>query len=200
LVNLLPRFYELTEGNIYLDGVSIEQYHLEDLRRQFAFVSQHTVLFDDTVANNIAYAMPEKNECRDTDLMRAAEAAHAREFIEQLPEGFDTRIGEDGALLSGGQRQRLSIARALLKNAPILILDEATASLDTHSENHIQQAMQDLMQERTALVIAHRLSTVEKADHILVMDEGEIVESGTHTELLRKSGAYAALYHAQFKE
>src|SRR3990167_1345555 len=197
LMNLLPRFYEINSGEISIDGVNINTYQLAELRKQFAFVSQDTTLFDDTVANNIAYGQaPLAKE----KIMRAAQAAHATEFISQLPSGFDSKIGEDGVLLSGGQRQRIAIARALLKDAPILVLDEATASLDVHSERQIQLALDDLMKDRTVLVIAHRLSTVENADCILVLDEGKIVETGTHQALLEKEGVYAELYRAQFKE
>lgn len=198
LVNLLPRFYEINQGVITIDGENIAQYQLAELRKQLAFVSQDTILFDDTVANNIAYGSASTPN-RD-HIIRAANAAHASEFIAQLPEGFDSKIGEDGVLLSGGQRQRIAIARALLKDAPILILDEATASLDVHSERHIQAALDDLMKDRTVLVIAHRLSTVENADCIIVMDDGDIVETGTHRSLLEQDGVYAALYKAQFKE
>src|SRR3990167_7918552 len=197
LMNLLPRFYEIESGDILIDGVNINVYQLADLRKQFAFVSQDTTLFDDTVANNIAYGqLPVDKE----KIIRAAIAAHATEFISQLPDGFDSKIGEDGVLLSGGQRQRIAIARALLKDAPILVLDEATASLDVHSERQIQLALDDLMKDRTVLVIAHRLSTVENADCIVVLEEGKIVETGTHHNLLEKEGVYAALYRAQFKE
>lgn len=198
LVNLLPRFYEITSGSITIDDVNIDVYQLAELRKQFAFVSQDTTLFDDTVANNIAYGStgPVDRE----KIIRAATAAHAMEFISQMQNGLDTKIGEDGVLLSGGQRQRIAIARALLKDAPILILDEATASLDVHAERHIQSALEDLIKDRTVLVIAHRLSTVENADRIIVLDEGEIVESGTHQSLLEKEGVYTALYRAQFKE
>ncbi len=198
LMNLLPRFYEINSGEITIDGVNINVYRLAELRKQFAYVSQDTTLFDDTVANNIAYGSIEPVH-RD-DIIRAADAAHATEFIAQLPQGFDSKIGEDGVLLSGGQRQRIAIARALLKSAPILVLDEATASLDVHAERHIQQALEDLMKDRTVLVIAHRLSTVENADCIIVLDDGEIVETGTHQSLLDKEGVYAALYRAQFNE
>lgn len=198
LMNLLPRFYEINGGDITIDNINIHACPLIDLRKQFAFVSQDTILFDDTIANNIAYGLPAPVDREK--IIKAAEAAHALEFILQQPEGFDAKIGEDGVLLSGGQRQRIAIARALLKDAPILILDEATSSLDVHSERHIQVALEDLMKDRTVLIIAHRLSTVENADRIVVLDEGEIVEMGTHHDLLQKNGAYAALYHAQFKE
>lgn len=197
LMNLLPRFYEVASGEITIDGVNINEYCLLDLRQQFAVVSQDTMLFDDTVANNIAYGM--SSSIDRERIIHAAEAAHALEFILKLPQGFDSKIGEDGVLLSGGQRQRIAIARAILKNAPILILDEATASLDTHSERHIQMALEVLMKNRTVLIIAHRLSTVENADNIIVLDEGEIVETGTHHTLLENNGIYAALYQSQFK-
>ena len=198
LMNLIPRFYEINAGEITIDGVSTNVYPLAELRSQFAFVSQDTILFDDTVANNIAYGLPAPVDREK--IIAAAEAAHATEFILQLPQGFDSKIGEDGVLLSGGQRQRIAIARALLKDAPILILDEATASLDVHAERHIQMALEDLMKDRTVLIIAHRLSTVENADRIIVLDEGDIVETGTHHSLLENEGVYAALYKAQFKE
>ncbi|HLD84335.1 MAG TPA: lipid A export permease/ATP-binding protein MsbA [Coxiellaceae bacterium] len=197
LVNLIPRFYEPTAGDITLDGVNVRDYCLADLRKQFAFVSQDTVLFDDTVFNNIAYGLENVDQ---QSVIKAATAAHAIEFIEQLPNGFDTKIGEAGVLLSGGQRQRIAIARALLKNAPLLILDEATASLDAHAEKHIQAALDELMQSRTVLVIAHRLSTVEKADRIIVLENGVIVEIGTHAALLENAGAYAGLYRAQLQK
>ncbi|MCX7126003.1 MAG: lipid A export permease/ATP-binding protein MsbA [Gammaproteobacteria bacterium] len=198
LMNLIPRFYEINAGEITIDGVNTNVYPLAELRSQFAFVSQDTILFDDTVANNIAYGLPAPVDREK--IIAAAEAAHATEFILQLPQGFDSKIGEDGVLLSGGQRQRIAIARALLKDAPILILDEATASLDVHAERHIQMALEDLMKDRTVLIIAHRLSTVENADRIIVLDEGDIVETGTHHSLLENEGVYAALYKAQFKE
>jgi subfamily B ATP-binding cassette protein MsbA len=198
LVNLLPRFYDGFSGSICIDGIDIRSLHLKDLRNQFALVSQQVMLFNDTIAHNIAYGrLAEANE---NEIICAAEAAHAMEFIKQLPEGLNTLVGENGVLLSGGQRQRIAIARALLKNAPILILDEATSALDTEAERHIQAALEKLMQNRTTLVIAHRLSTVEKADKILVLDGGHIVEQGTHQTLLAQNGYYARLYKMQFKD
>jgi len=198
LINLLPRFYEVGSGEIILDDHNVSDYRLEDLRNQFALVSQNTMLFDDTVAKNIAYSMSE--DITRQQIEEAANAAHAMEFINQLPDGLDTLIGEDGVLLSGGQRQRIAIARALLKNAPVLILDEATSALDTQSERHIQEALECLMEQRTTLVIAHRLSTIEKADWILVMQEGVIVEQGTHNQLMNLDGAYATLHGMRFEE
>lgn len=198
LVNLLPRFYEADTGCIRLDGHDIRELRLANLRSHMALVSQHVTLFNDTIAHNIAYGALD-TASRD-DLVRAAKAAHALEFIEKLPEGFDTLVGENGVLLSGGQRQRLAIARAILKDAPILILDEATSALDTESERHIQAALEELMQNRTTLVIAHRLSTIERADRIVVLSQGRIVESGRHDELLARGGHYAALYRHQFSE
>jgi subfamily B ATP-binding cassette protein MsbA len=196
LVSLLPRFYDPQEGNVLLDGHDVRGYKLRDLRRQVALVSQDVVLFDDTVANNIAYGALAKHS--RADIERAAEAAFVAEFAAALPQGLDTRVGERGALLSGGQRQRIAIARALLKDAPVLILDEATSALDTESERRIQAALTRLMRGRTTLVIAHRLSTVEHADRIVAMREGNIVESGTHAELLARGGYYASLYKMQF--
>lgn len=196
LVNLLPRFYDHFTGKILLDGIDIRELKLSHLRAQFAFVSQHVTLFNDTIAHNIAYG--NLSMVSESMIRRAAKAAHAMEFIDQLPNGLNTLVGENGVLLSGGQRQRIAIARALLKNAPFLILDEATSALDTEAERHIQAALEELMHNRTTLVIAHRLSTVEKASKILVLDKGCIVEMGTHKELLSKSGYYAKLHSLQF--
>lgn len=198
LVNLLPRFYAHFTGDILLDGVSTREYRLTDLRRQFAMVSQHVILFNDTLRNNIAYGSFQ--DASEDAIKQAAKAAYALDFIEALPHGLDTLVGENGVLLSGGQRQRIAIARAILKNAPIFILDEATSALDTESERYIQSALDHFMQDRTTLVIAHRLSTVEHADKIIVLDEGRIVETGTHTDLLLRDGPYAKLYRMQFKE
>lgn len=196
LIRLVPRFYEPSGGCITLDGVALDDYPLADLRRQVAMVGQKVVLFDDTIAANIAYGM----QASDAQVRAAAEAANAWEFIERLPEQLQTRVGENGALLSGGQRQRLAIARAILRDAPVLILDEATAALDNESERLVQDALQRLMPDRTTLVIAHRLSTIEHADQVLVMDQGRIVERGTHAELLALGGLYERLYNMQFRE
>lgn len=198
LVNLLPRFYEPTSGRILLDGRPLTEYSLKALRDQISLVSQEVVLFNDTIANNIAYGAL-RGAPREA-IERAAHAAHVDEFAGQLPQGLDSRVGDRGVLLSGGQRQRIAIARALLKDAPVLILDEATSALDTQSERHIQQALEQLMQDRTTFVIAHRLSTIENADRIIVMSEGRIVESGTHAELLAADGHYAALHRLQFRD
>lgn len=195
LVNLLPRFYDLQGGKILLDGVSLQDYQLANLRQQFAYVGQNITLFNDSVRNNIAYGV--LRNASDERILAAAKAAHALEFIEKLPQGLDTEIGENGTLLSGGQKQRLAIARAILADTPVLILDEATSALDTQSERYIQDALNTLLSGRTTFMIAHRLSTIEQADKILVMDQGRIVEAGTHKALLEKNGVYAALQHLQ---
>ena len=195
LMALVPRFYEAESGQIFLDDVPIQHLTLANLRAQIAYVSQDIVLFNDTVAANIAYGC--NAQCTEAQIIAAAEHAQALEFIRELPQGLHTLIGENGARLSGGQRQRIAIARALLKNAPILILDEATSALDTQSERKVQQALDALRQGRTAFVIAHRLSTIENADRIIVIERGRIVESGTHNELLAQSSLYASLYRMQ---
>lgn len=195
IANLLTRFYDIDSGAINIDGENIQNYTLASLRDQVAVVSQKVHLFNVSIADNIAYAS-EDNFTRD-DIIKAAETANAMEFINQFPEGLDTVVGENGALLSGGQRQRIAIARALLRNAPILILDEATSALDTESERHIQSALDELQKNRTSIVIAHRLSTIEQADQILVVDQGEIVERGTHAELLEKQEIYYSLSKMQ---
>jgi len=197
LIRLLPRFYEANSGEILLDGQPIGEYRLSDLRRQIALVGQRVMLFDDTIAANIAYGQPGIEPDR---VRAAADAANASEFIDRLPEGMNTRIGENGGLLSGGQRQRLAIARAILRDAPILILDEATAALDNESERLVQDALNHLIPDRTTLVIAHRLSTVEHADQVLVLDDGRLVEQGTHLQLLARGGLYAHLHRMQFRE
>lgn len=198
LVSLLPRFYDWQKGLIRLDGHDIRSFELESLRKQFALVSQQVTLFNDTVANNIAYG--DNRGTPMAKIIEAAKLAHALEFIEALPDGFDTEIGENGVRLSGGQRQRIAIARAILKDSPILILDEATSALDTESERAIQQALEALMRNRTTFVIAHRLSTIENSDKVLVLEQGQVVEFGTHRELLERNGRYAALQRAQFSE
>jgi subfamily B ATP-binding cassette protein MsbA len=194
LVNLLPRFYDAATGSVRIDGHDVREYELVNLREQIALVSQDVVLFDDTIRNNIAFG----RELPDAAIERAAEAAHVLEFARGQPGGLDALVGERGVLLSGGQRQRIAIARALLKDAPILILDEATSALDTEAERHIQAALAQLLRNRTTFVIAHRLSTVEQADRIIVLDAGSIVESGTHPELLALGGLYAQLHRMQF--
>jgi subfamily B ATP-binding cassette protein MsbA len=195
--NLIPRFYDVTEGSISIDGHDIRDLRVESLRSLMGIVTQETILFDDTVRNNIAYGhkdMPEEK------IMEAAKAAFAHDFIKELPQGYDTEIGERGFNLSGGQRQRLSIARAILKNAPILILDEATSALDPESEKLVQEALNNLMKDRTSIVIAHRLPTIRDADRIIAMSEGLIAEEGTHEELLAKNGLYSALWNRQFQD
>jgi len=198
LVALLPRFYDPTDGEILLDGEPIDHYRLQNLRRQISLVSQDITLFNESIANNIAYGS--ENETSREEIEQVARAAHVMEFVDDLPRGLDTIVGDRGVLLSGGQRQRIAIARALLKDAPVLILDEATSALDTESERHIQNALEQLMHGRTTLVIAHRLSTVERADSIVVMHEGKIVEKGTHAELLDLGGYYSNLYKMQFRD
>lgn len=198
IANLITRFYEIDSGNIYLDDHKIQEYTLNNLREQCAIVSQQVHLFNDTIANNIAYAAKDKYSREQIEA--AAKAAYAMEFIEKMPQGLDTVIGENGVSLSGGQRQRLAIARALLRNSPVLVLDEATSALDTESERAIQAALDELQKDRTVLVIAHRLSTIENADEILVVDQGEIIERGSHKVLLEKGGAYKQLYQMQFSE
>jgi len=198
LASLLPRFYDFTDGDIRIDGTSIRDYTLASLRDNIALVSQDVVLFNDSIRNNLAYG--QLRTASEEEIVAAAEAAHVMHFVRDLPDGMDTMVGDRGALLSGGQRQRIAIGRALLKNAPILILDEATSSLDTQSERRIQDALAILMQDRTTLVIAHRLSTVEKADKIIVLDDGMAVEAGTHSELLALNGQYAALHRLQFSD
>lgn len=197
LVNILPRFYDPDSGRVTIDGRDIRDLTLASLRGAIGLVSQETTLFADTVRNNIAYGRPDRS---DDEIRAAARAAYADGFVEELPRGYDTHIGESGLQLSGGQRQRLAIARAILKDAPILILDEATSALDSESEALVQKALENLMRDRTTLVIAHRLSTVMRADRIAVMDRGRIVETGTHAELLERGGLYRRLYELQFRE
>lgn len=198
LVSLLPRFYDVSMGAILLDGRDIREYSLQDLRQQISFVGQDVVLFDDTIAGNIAYGA--LANASHQEIERAAELAHVNSFAADMANKLDSEVGEDGNLLSGGQRQRIAIARAILKDSPVLILDEATSSLDSESERHVQSALQELMAGRTTLIIAHRLSTVEQADRIVVMSDGRIVESGTHSQLLAAGGHYASLYRLQFAD
>jgi subfamily B ATP-binding cassette protein MsbA len=196
LAHLVPRFYQPSGGRILVDGHDLRDVTLDSLRANIALVSQDVALFNDTVAANIAYGA--RATASESEVMAAAEAAHALGFIREMPQGLGTVVGENGVRLSGGQRQRLAIARTLLKNAPILILDEATSALDSESERQVQAALEQLMRGRTTLVIAHRLSTIEKADRIVVLDQGRIVETGTHAELLRHGGVYARLHRIQF--
>lgn len=198
LVSLIPRFYNVTDGSISIDGVDVKDLSLFALRKNIALVSQHVTLFNDTIAHNIAYGALET--ATEEGIIAAAKAAHAYEFIDKLPRKFDTVVGENGLLLSGGQRQRLAIARAFLKNAPILILDEATSALDTESERHIQDAMAELLKDRTTFIIAHRLSTVENVDLIVAMDKGKIVEVGSHSDLIEANGIYSGLHKLQFSK
>jgi subfamily B ATP-binding cassette protein MsbA len=195
LTNLIPRFYEISQGELRIDDIDIQRVSFASLRRQMAMVTQQTILFNDTIRNNIAYG---HSDCPEEKIVEAARFAYALDFILELPRGFDTVIGEGGARLSGGQQQRISIARAILKDAPILILDEATSALDTESEREVQKALENLMRNRTTIVIAHRLSTIKNADRIVVLKEGQIVEQGTHEQLLRRRGEYSALYNLQF--
>ena len=197
LVNLLPRFYDVNKGQILIDGHDIRKVTIKSLRDQMALVTQQTILFNDTARNNIAYG---SLKCSDQEIIEAAKAANAHDFIQRLPQGYETIIGEQGVKLSGGERQRLSIARALLKNAPILILDEATSSLDSDSETEVQKALEELMRGRTVFVIAHRLSTIRNAHRIIVLSDGQIVEEGTHEELIALGGEYRRLYDLQFKD
>jgi subfamily B ATP-binding cassette protein MsbA len=195
VLNLIPRFYDVTAGRVTIDGTDIRDVTLSSLRRNIALVSQEVMLFDDTIRANIAYGSPDASE---EAIMTAARNAAADEFIRDLSQGYDTMVGERGVKLSGGQRQRIAIARAMLKNAPILLLDEATSALDTQSERLVQAALKQLMAGRTSIVIAHRLSTIVDADIIFVMDQGRVVEQGSHAELLAKNGIYARLHALQF--
>jgi subfamily B ATP-binding cassette protein MsbA len=194
----VPRFYTVTGGSILLDDLDIRSVTLKSLRSQISYVGQESVLFNDTVAANIGFGS--EGEVSQDDLEAAARAAYALDFINELPDGFDTIVGEDGVILSGGQRQRIAIARALLKDAPVLILDEATSALDTESERHVQSALHNLTRNRTTLVIAHRLSTIVHADQILVINEGKVVERGSHAELIALGGQYSTLYQNQFEQ
>ncbi|MGL4597230.1 MAG: ABC transporter ATP-binding protein, partial [Bacteroidia bacterium] len=194
LADLLPRFYDATEGEILIDGINIRQANMHELRSLMGLVSQESILFNDTVYNNIAFGVENTTEAQ---VIEAAKIAHAHEFISEMPDGYQTNIGDRGGKMSGGQRQRIAIARAILKNPPILILDEATSALDTNSERLVQDALNNLMRNRTSIIIAHRLSTIQHADEIIVMQRGEIIERGTHTDLLQQGGTYKKLYDMQ---
>jgi subfamily B ATP-binding cassette protein MsbA len=197
LTKLLPRFHDPVAGGVFWDGIDLRDAKLSSLRRQVALVTQETVLFNDTVRHNIAYGKPEAS---DAEIKQAAGIAFAHDFIEEMPKGYDTIVGERGIFLSGGQRQRLAIARAILLDAPVLILDEATSALDAESERLVQKALTNLVRDRTTLVIAHRLSTIRRADTIVVMEGGRIIEMGSHSELLARGGQYRRLYELQFAE
>jgi subfamily B ATP-binding cassette protein MsbA len=197
LVNLIPRFYEPTAGRILIDGVDIQSYTLRSLRSQIGMVSQDVVLFDDSIRNNIVFG---REDATDEDIIQAARLAYAHDFVERLPQGYQTVMGEKGVKLSGGERQRIAIARAILRDPPLLILDEATSALDTESERVVQLALANLMKDRTTVVIAHRLSTIQQADRIMVLARGSIVEVGTHDELLRRGGQYQRLHAMQFQD
>ncbi len=197
LMDLLARFYEVTEGSISVDGTDIRDFSLRGLRSSMGIVSQETILFHDTIRANIAYGSPDATQ---EEVERAAKAAYAHDFIQRFPQGYDTVVGERGSELSGGQRQRLAIARAILRNPPILVFDEATSSLDTEAERLVQRAIEHLLEGRTVFVIAHRLSTVQRAEQILVLDQGRIVEKGTHQTLLSAGGLYHRLYELQFSD
>jgi subfamily B ATP-binding cassette protein MsbA len=197
LMDLVPRFHDPTAGRVRIDGNDLRDLTLDSLRGQLGIVTQETILFHDTVRSNIAYG---RTDASDGDVRAAAEAAHAHAFVSRLPEGYDTVIGERGAKLSGGERQRIAIARALLRNPPILLLDEATSALDAESERLVQEALERLMRDRTVLVIAHRLSTVQHADRIVVLEQGRVVESGRHAELLERGGVYRRLHDLQFRD
>jgi ABC-type multidrug transport system fused ATPase/permease subunit len=196
LASLLPRFWDVSAGRVTLDGIDVRELTFADLRGAIGMVPQEPALFSGTVRDTIAYARPTAS---DADVIAAARAAHAWEFVERLPQGLDTRVGERGVKLSGGQRQRLAIARVFLKDPAVVVLDEATSSLDNESERLVEEAMEDLLRGRTTLIIAHRLSTVRRADRVLVLDRGRVVEEGTHAELLAIDGAYAKLYRGQFR-
>jgi subfamily B ATP-binding cassette protein MsbA len=198
IASLVPRFYAVSSGAILLDDRDVRTVTLASLRKQISYVGQESVLFNDTVTANITYG--NERDISQQDIEEAAQAAYALDFINQLPDGFNTVVGEDGVILSGGQRQRIAIARALLKDAPVLILDEATSALDTESERYVQSALQNLTRNRTTLVIAHRLSTIVHADEILVINQGGVVESGTHAQLIALGGQYSALYQNQFEQ